>query len=191
MVTSKRLCLPIFEKCKRTDYFMEETLLQIDNGMYKIRQLKESEAVLYKTMRLEAIQTEASMFRISTTPENELTDLEWQERIKYPRIVFILFKNEKPIGMTSMLLLNDQEASLGQSYIKKRFRGLGLSKLLYQIRMKYAVKLHLKRLTVSHRKSNTASKAANQRIGFIYTHLETMNWLDGTTEDVLYYVLDL
>ncbi|OOG19276.1 hypothetical protein BWD42_04870 [Sphingobacterium sp. CZ-UAM] len=93
--------------------------------------------------------------------------------------------------MTSMLLLNKDEAYLGQSYIQPLYRRLGLSTLLYRIRMEAAKTLKLKKLTVSHRKSNLASKAANQRVGFTYTHQETMNWLDGTTEDVLYYSLDL
>jgi hypothetical protein len=48
-----------------------------------------------------------------------------------------------------------------------------------------------KRLSVSHRESNIASKAANQHFGFRYSHREACNCLDGTTEDVLYYVLDL
>lgn len=170
---------------------MKEALFQIESGIYNIRQLTENEAKLYQSIRLEAIQNDPAMFRISTPPENELTDFEWQERIKYPRIVFVLFKNDQPIGMTSILLLNEQEGYLGQSYIKKDFRGLGLSKLLYQIRMESASKLKLKRVTISHRKSNAVSKAANQRIGFTFTHQETMKWLDGTTEDVLYYALDL
>jgi hypothetical protein len=48
----------------------------------------------------------------------------------------------------------------------------------------------LKRLKVSHRESNTISKAANQRFGFKYSYRESVKWLDGTTEDALYYILD-
>ncbi|MBO9690526.1 GNAT family N-acetyltransferase [Chryseobacterium sp.] len=170
---------------------MEDKQLQLEKGDFKIRQLKENEAQLYKAMRLEAIKTEPAMFRVSNPPEAELTDIEWEQRIKNPRLVYGLFKNNQPIGMTSMLLLNPEEAYLGQSYIKKEFRGQGLSSLLYQIRMQSAYQLGLRRLSVSHRKSNLASKAANQRMGFIFTHEENMSWLDGTTEDVLYYLLDL
>ncbi|MFD2581486.1 GNAT family N-acetyltransferase [Pedobacter vanadiisoli] len=170
---------------------MDKHQLQIEMDTYKIRQLHDSEAMLYKAMRLEAIQTEPSMFRCSSPAEADLTDEEWRERVKYPRAVFILLDNEIPIGMTSILRLNEDEAYLGQSYIKKEYRGKGLSGLLYKIRMKWASKLPLKRLTVSHRESNTISKAANQRLGFVFTHREPLNWLDGTTEDVLYYSLEL
>jgi len=131
------------------------------------------------------------MFRSSTPAETTLTDTEWEERVKYPRLVFALFKNTEPIGMTSILLSNKDEAYLGQSYIKKEYRGLGLSSLLYRIRMQSASLLKLKRLTTSHRESNLISKAANQRAGFKYTYRESIHWLDGTTEDVLYYILEL
>ncbi len=170
---------------------MDNNQLQMEMGTYKIRQLRDDEALLYKAMRLEAIQTEPSMFRSSIPAETDLTDAEWQERVKYPRGVFVLLDNDAPIGMTSILRLNDDEAYLGQSYIKKEYRGKGLSAFLYKIRMEWASKLPLKRLTVSHRENNVISKAANQRLGFVYTHKETLNWLDGTTEDVLYYALEL
>ena len=67
---------------------------------------------------------------------------------------------------------------------------MGLSTLLYKIRMAWASKLQLKQLKVSHRESNTISKAANQRAGFKYSYRASATWLDGTTEDVLYYVID-
>lgn len=170
---------------------MDSSLLQLEQENYKIRQLHESEAPLYKSMRLEAIQTEPAMFRVSIPAEADLTDGDWQKRIKYPRGVFVLFENEKPIGMTSILLTSEKEGYLGQSYIKKEYRGLGLSALLYKIRMAWAAKLGLEQLIISHRETNTISKAANQRLGFKYTHRETISWLDGSTEDVLYYVLKL
>jgi len=170
---------------------MDRDILQIEMGDYKIRQLDESEAQLYKSMRLEAIQAEPAMFRVSTPAEAALTDVDWSNRLKYPRGVFVLFKNDQPIGMTSILVTNEMEGYLGQSYIKKEYRGLGLSGLLYKIRMAWAAKLQLERLTTSHRESNTISKAANQRSGFKYTHRQAIDWLDGTSEDVLYYMLKL
>lgn len=170
---------------------MDQDELYIEKGNYKIRRLLETEALLYKTLRLEAISEEPAMFRCSTPAEAGLTDSEWQERIKPPRIVFGLFEQDTPVGMTSLLLLNEQQGYLGQSYIRKAYRGLGLAALLYQVRMAWAARLQLKQLQVSHRESNVISKAANQRSGFVYSHRETANWLDGTTEDVWYYTLDL
>lgn len=170
---------------------MDKEQLQIEMGVFNIRQLHKNEARLYKSIRLEAIQSEPAMFRCSTPAEADLTDAQWQERIKDPRAVFGLFENDKLIGMTSILLLNDKEGYLGQSYIRKEYRGLGLSALLYKIRMAWASKLQLKQLKVSHRDRNTISKAAILHSGFRYSYREKVNWLDGTTEDVLYYVLEL
>nr|WP_121271755.1 GNAT family N-acetyltransferase [Pedobacter schmidteae] len=170
---------------------MNNDQMQEMMGIYKIRLLQEIEAALYRSIRLEAIQKEPAMFRCSSPAEADLTDEQWEERIKHPRAVFGLFEHDRLIGMTSIILTNDQEGYLGQSYIKKEYRGLGLSTLLYKIRMTWASKLQLKRLTVSHRESNVISKAANQRSGFKYSYRESVNWLDGTTEDVLYYTLEL
>ena len=150
-----------------------------------------NEASLYKAMRLEAIQTEPGMFRVSNPAEMDLTDEDWRQRVKHPRAVFVLFEKDHPIGMTSIILLDEEEGYLGQSYIQKKYRGQGFASLFYEIRMVWAAKMKLKRLTVSHRETNIVSKAANQRIGFKYSHRESMNWLDGTTEDVLYYTLEL
>lgn len=170
---------------------MDIQQLQFNLGIFSIRRLIEEEAHLYKFMRLESIQTEPAMFRCTTPAETDLTDTEWVERVKDPRSVFGLFANDELVGITSILSLSDQEGYLGQSYIRKEYRGQGLSALLYKIRMARASELQLKRLSVSHRESNISSKAANQRFGFRYSHRETCNWQDGTTEDVLYYSLDL
>lgn len=170
---------------------MEERNFSVESGIYAIRQLEESEFLLYKNMRLEALNVEPAMFRVTVPPETEITDNEWQERIKEPRAVFGLYAEDVLIGITSIILLDHEEAYLGQSYIKKAHRGKGLSSLFYKIRMDWALAKHLKRIRVSHRESNLASKAANQKFGFRYTHTEPCKWQDGHSEDVLYYVLDL
>lgn len=159
--------------------------------MYHIRQLQENEAPLYKSMRLEALRLESTMFRRPHAEEAALPDEVWLERMKHPGAVFGLFANDTLIGITGVKLLDDQVGYLGQSYIRKEYRGLGLSAMLYQARIAWAKKLQLKQLQVGHRESNLVSKAANQRCGFKYSHREPSSWPDGSTEDVLYYVLDL
>jgi len=95
------------------------------------------------------------MFRCSSPEEADLTDTQWKERINDTRAVFGLFENDKLISMTSILSLNDKEGYPGQSYIRREYRGVGLSALLYKIRMAWASKSQLKQLRVSHRESNT------------------------------------
>ncbi len=169
----------------------EISLQTFQSGIYSIRQLRGDEVHLYKSMRLEAIQMEPAMFRVTTPAETTLTDAQWQERMTHPRSVFGLFANDLPIGITSILVVDEHEGYLGQSYIRKEYRGKGLSSLLYKARMARASELGLQRLSISHRESNSTSKAANQRFGFRYSHREPCKWLDGSEEDVLYYVLDL
>lgn len=170
---------------------MHDSIQSLQSGIYSIRQLGKDEAQRYKSMRLEAIQLEPAMFRIKMPLETELTDAQWQERVLPPRYIFGLFADDRLIGITSLMLENENGAYLGQSYIQKEHRGKGLSSLLYEIRMIWAAKLQLKRLSISHKESNIASKAANQRYGFEYSHREPAQWLDGSEEDVLYYFLDL
>lgn len=165
--------------------------LQFKSGIYSIRQLLPNEANFYKSMRLESIQSEPAMFRCTNPPETALTDAEWAERVKDPRAIFGLFANDELVGITSILLLNESEGYIGQSYVRKEHRGKGLSSLFYKIRMAWASERRLKKLSVSHRESNLISKAANQRFGFKYSHRESCDWQDGTTEDVIYYTLDL
>ncbi|WP_333864166.1 GNAT family N-acetyltransferase [Sphingobacterium sp.] len=170
---------------------MSASVLTFKSGSFHIRQLAESESALYKEMRIESIQTEPTLFRQSFPPEKELSDMDWAERIRYPRIVFGLFENEKMIGITSMLLLNKEEAYFGQSFIQPQYRKLGLSSLLYKIRMVWATRNHLRKLTISHREINMISKAAIERAGFHYSHKELVQWLDGTTGYSMYYSLFL
>lgn len=168
---------------------MSESVLAFQSGSFHIRQLTERESPLYKAMRIESIQTEPTLFRQSTPPEIELSDRDWAERIRYPRIVFGLFENEKMIGITSMLLLNKEEAYFGQSFIQPQYRKLGLSSLLYKIRMGWASANQLRKLTISHREINVISKAAIQKAGFHYSHKELVQWLDGTSGYSMYYSL--
>lgn len=168
---------------------MPESVLAFQSGSFHIRQLTESESPLYKAMRIESIQTEPTLFRQSTPPEIELSDRDWAERIRYPRIVFGLFENEKMIGITSMLLLNKEEAYFGQSFIQPQYRKLGLSSLLYKIRMVWAIENQLRKLTISHREINMISKAAIRKAGFHYSHKELVQWLDGTSGYSMYYSL--
>ncbi|WON92364.1 GNAT family N-acetyltransferase [Sphingobacterium sp. UGAL515B_05] len=168
---------------------MSESVLAFQSGSFHIRQLTESESPLYKAMRIESIQTEPTLFRQSTPPEIELSDRDWAERIRYPRIVFGLFEDEKMIGITSMLLLNKEEAYFGQSFIQPQYRKLGLSSLLYKIRMVWAIENQLRKLTISHREINMISKAAIRKAGFHYSHKELVQWLDGTSGYSMYYSL--
>jgi RimJ/RimL family protein N-acetyltransferase len=159
---------------------------------YSIRRFSANEWEQYKAIRLEALSLEPGMFGNSHALEAAFTDQEWQEGLSGEgRYRFGLHAGDELIGLTAFVISQDNltEAYMTQSYIKKEHRGKGLSRLLYDTRLASARDLGIKRLIIGHRESNIASKAANQRYGFKYTHSESRLWPDGTTEDMCYYEL--
>lgn len=145
-------------------------------------------------MRLEALQMEPGMFCSNYAFEMNMGDAAWLNRLTDPgRATFGLFYHNEPVGITAIATIKDKPgtADMIQSYIRKEHRGKGLSRLLYDARLEWAKQHELKQLVIGHRKNNITSKAANQHYGFRYTHSEPRTWPDGTTEDILYYVLEL
>ncbi|OJW81377.1 MAG: hypothetical protein BGO69_13855 [Bacteroidetes bacterium 46-16] len=163
------------------------------HNSYDIRPFTTAEAGLYKAMRLEALELEAGMFGSNLAHELAFSDEQWLSRITNPDAgCFGLFHGDELIGITGIVIDNKErpeDAQMTQSYIRKAYRGKGLSRMLYDIRLQWAREHGIKRLLIGHRASNHASKAANQHYGFTYIHSETRTWGDGETMDNLYYEL--
>lgn len=102
---------------------------------------------------------------------------------------FGLYHGDECIGLTGVVEHKDnpQDTLLIASYIRKEHRGKGLSRMLYEARIVWAKENGYKRAIISHRASNVASKAANQKHGFVYTHAERKIWPDGIADDQLFY----
>ncbi len=165
-----------------------------DNTAYSIRQFTMAEVEAYKRIRLEALATEPGMFGNSYAMEAALPQEDWINRISLPgNARFGLYYNNELIGLTAIIInaANPAEAYMTQSYIQKAHRGKGLSAMLYDARIAWARSNGVTVLTISHRKSNLASKAANQHYGFIYHHTESRTWPDGVTEDNICYTLNI
>jgi GNAT superfamily N-acetyltransferase len=161
---------------------------------YTIRQFLPEEMKVYRSMRLEALQLEPGLFGNSYALEAGFTDDDWMDRVNNPtRATFGLYCGDELIGITAIVRDKDNpaEAYMTQSYIRKQHRGKGLSHMLYQARLEWARQRGLKQLSIGHRESNQASKAANQHYGFTFSHREAREWPDGSREDMLYYVLEL
>ncbi|WP_118972776.1 GNAT family N-acetyltransferase [Taibaiella koreensis] len=165
-----------------------------DIQSYNIRQLDISDLESYKRLRLEALLLEPSVFSSTYEREAAFSVADWEDRLNQLQSAsFGLFHDERMIGITGILIpdVGQEEAILVASYIQKPHRGKGLSALLYRQRIEWARKRGLKRIIVSHRKSNEASRAANQRSGFRFTHEEQAIWPDGIEEANVFYRLDL
>lgn len=158
--------------------------------MYSVRPFAEHEWQELKAIRLEALQNETGNFGASYEKERAKPDSEWQKRLQdKTRCYFALCCDDAIIGMTGIYLERPEQAVLIASYIRTAHRGKGLSRLLYQARLDWAVKSGARQVIVSHRKSNLASMRANRNAGFEFTHQTDHVWQDGVSEPQLYYVL--
>lgn len=161
---------------------------------YSIRLFLVSEADAYKAIRLEALQTEPGFFGNSYATEQAFEESSWRARLENPLIgTFGLYADDQLIGLTSIVRDKDKpsEAYMTQSYIRKPYRGRGLSRILYNARLTWAKAHGVFHLIIGHRESNITSKRANQHFGFQYSHKVPRHWPDGSNEDMLYYTLDL
>ena len=148
---------------------------------------------VYKSIRIGALEADGHFFGARIAIESALTDEQWRERLANEKVaIWGLYDEELCIGLTgAMEMREDTKGALFiASYIRKEYRGKGFSALYYQARLDWARSMGYKFAEVHHRRGNLASKAANQRFGFIYTHTENVPWPDGTQDDSLHYRLD-
>lgn len=162
-----------------------------------VRPLERSEWRMLRDLRLFALQTEPGVFSSSYAREAALAEDEWQTRMYGPdRRVFGAFDGSRLVGITGVMASRDdpsgETAMLVMSYLLPEYRGRGLSALFYDARLRW-LREHsqFKRVVVYHRRSNEASRRANQRYGFVLTHAAPATWPDGTVEDELHYELSL
>ncbi len=162
-----------------------------------IRQLSEKDWRILSQVRLKALKTDPKVFGSNYAKESKMTEADWRGWLqREDAAVFMLFAGEKPIGMTSVSVWREDEtnqtAILTASWLEPEFRGKGLSKLIYEARIDWAkARPTVKRIIVSHRASNVASKYANQKHGFVFTHTNEKVWVDGITEDEVCYELKI
>ncbi|MCW3465970.1 GNAT family N-acetyltransferase [Chitinophaga nivalis] len=161
---------------------------------YTLRRLLPAQWEAYKSIRLEALQTNPDMFGSNYKKEATYTPDEWISFLQNDRRAqFALYYNESLVGLTGVTL--DKAAAtnavLFASFIQPAHRGNGLSTLFYEARIDWARSQNCKTITVSHRVGNDVSKAANQRFGFVYAHAKEVMWPDGVSADELVYVLEL
>ncbi|MES2479754.1 MAG: GNAT family N-acetyltransferase [Bacteroidota bacterium] len=167
----------------------------MEPNVFIIKPFEKAEVSEYKFMHLEALKSEPGNFGNSFQFESAFTDQQWLDRVSNPNgVCYGLYAGSALIGITSIIIANaenSEEAYMTQSYIRKDYRKLGLSKMLFEERIKWARERNLKRIIIGHRESNQISKQANQNFGFKYTHQEDCTWPDGATEPMLYYELIL
>lgn len=161
----------------------------------QIRPLTAGEWQAYKAIRLKALDSDPKFFGESLEEAKARPDEKWQAHLSEPaRVVFGVFHNDALIGMTGIVV--DQEdptgatARLWGSWLEPAWRGKGLARKMYETRINWAkAQPGIRRVTVSHRKSNAVSKRANQRFGFKFTHAAERIWPGNQKETELFYEL--
>ena len=160
---------------------------------FTVRQFRPDEWQELKAIRLESLQKEKGKFGASFEKDNALSDDDWRSWVSGDQSAFFaLLYQGQIVGITGVRAKTPETATFIASYIRDEYRGKGLSSLLYQARLDWARAHGCKSVMTGHRKSNTASKAANQKFGFVYLHTEeNVSWPDDTVEDHLVYELKL
>jgi RimJ/RimL family protein N-acetyltransferase len=164
---------------------------------FQIKQITEDDWRVFSRIRLRALQTDPNVFGSNYEREAGQDEEVWKETLRSPTAaIFIIYADETPAGMTAIAVdRNDptgKTALLWGSWLAPEYRGKGLSKMMYDARLEWAkAQPTVERIIVSHRASNTASKHANQKHGFKFTHAQEKHWIDGKTEDEVFYELKL
>lgn len=161
---------------------------------YTLQRLLPDDWEKYKSIRLEALQTNPEMFGSNYTKESAYDQNEWQALLENERrAMFVLYDHTELIGITGVGIRKEDltTAILIASFIKHPYRGRGLSRLFFQARIDWAKHKNCQFIEVSHRSGNEQSKAAIQSFGFQYSHKENILWPDGIYDDELVYKLRL
>jgi len=150
-----------------------------------------------RDLRLQALQSAPGVYALSYEECASWTDARWQSGISGAgHQIFGLFDGERLIGITGVFTWDGdpsgQTALLVMSYIEPEYRGRGLSRQLYEVRLHWIRQSgRFQTVHVSHRASNEASRRANQHHGFVKTGAEPFEWPDGAIEDEIHYELKL
>lgn len=164
---------------------------------FTIRKLTEEDWFELSQLRLKALLSDPQVFGSNYEREKDTPEAEWRNLLRSDEnAVFLIFADEKPIGMTCISIDRDdptkKTALMWGSWLAPEFRRKGLSALMYRARIDWAKNQPtVERITVSHRASNLSSKFANQNHGFKFTHTKEKVWVEGTTEDDVCYELKI
>ncbi|NSZ19884.1 GNAT family N-acetyltransferase [Agrobacterium vitis] len=97
-----------------------------------IRCISHEDIDAFRRIRLEALACEPASFASPFEDWERLSDGDWQQRLQDH--VFIAFSDDEPVGIMGLSRLRPKKmahrATLVMVYVRKRFRGTGLSRKL-------------------------------------------------------------
>jgi RimJ/RimL family protein N-acetyltransferase len=146
---------------------------------------------------LTALKDHPDVFLYPYDKEIKTSESGWRELLDgNGKCIFGLFDNTQMVGFAAVLTWqNDpsgQSGLMAMDYIDAKYRGRHLSKLLYEARINWAINhTPFKRLVISHKEGNEASRRANQAFGFKFIGNKLIEWPDGSKAPDHTYELDI
>ena len=162
-----------------------------------LRELRPEDWRAFRSARLKALREHPDVYLSSYNSELEKPEWWWKETLDGKgKSVFGLFADGQLIGFAAVFTWRRDPSGcsgvMAMDYVAPQWRGKGLSRLLYQARIDWAVgQRQFARLVISHRDGNEISRKANQAFGFEYTGREVIQWPDGAKAEEWNYRLDL
>ena len=164
---------------------------------FNIRSLCGDDWRAFHKTRLEALAATPHVYGASLETESALTEADRRKILDdRKQRIFGLFDGEKLVGLNAVIPDRHDEsgktAVLAMWYLHADYRGRGLFGGLVAEGIGWAKREdRFDTIIVSHREGNDASRAANQRAGFNYTHKKLHVWGDGTYDFNHFYKLRL
>ena len=159
-----------------------------------IRPFRPDEWKVFRDFRLAALVESPGLFFSPHAREAAFPDEKWQAMLNDPTCqVFGLFDGETLIGLTGAFTDRDDPsgatALVAMGYVAPSHRGQGLSHRLHEATMGWILaQPQFRRVVISHRESNTASRGGILAAGFVETaRTGPWDWPDGTQEDDIAY----
>ena len=148
----------------------------------------------YRSIRLEALAAHPHYF-CPSRDETQFTEVDWQQRLNNVNAcTFGLFADGELIGLTGVVRDHTEfeKAHLVSSYIKPKYRKMGLSRLFYEARIQWAQEQKdIKYLVVDHNAENVPSMKAHQKFGFEFSNSYDEISLSGQTKKIVCYKLKI
>ena len=101
-----------------------------------------------RLVRLQALNSDASVFGSNYEKESAMTEADWRSWLQTnDTAIFVVYEGASPVGMTAIAVAHNDDskrrAVLWGSWLEPRTRGMGLSKAMYEARIAWA-KEHLR-----------------------------------------------
>lgn len=159
-----------------------------------LRRLEPADWKALRAVRLRALADAPGNFFRSLAEDEAQPEEHWRTMLANPTsALWGAFDGEAIVGLTGAFRDRDdssgQTAAFGMTWLDPAYRGRGVSRLFYEVRIAWARAQGFARIEVGHRASNAASAAAMRRAGFVRIAARPHLWPDGAWEDDVVYEL--